>query len=133
MTGALNVSVDDSAQALTAASVGLTVPLIEPDLRLLNANNPAAANVTTASLIPVNFINSEFKNEKLGITDIQKHKSNLRIREGSYLYVDKDYAIIYLDTVEIFLQGGCCMNRVYIDVMSLYASVAKGFRGPLNF
>jgi hypothetical protein len=81
----------------------------------------------------VNFINSEFKNEKLGITDIQKHKSNLRIREGSYLYVDKDYAIIYLDTVEIFLQGGCCMNRVYIDVMSLYASVAKGFRGPLNF
>lgn len=61
ITGALNVSVDDSAQARTPPSAGETVPLIEPLLRLLKANSPAAANVITASLIPVNFILREFK------------------------------------------------------------------------
>jgi len=43
----------------------------------------------------VNFIHSDFKNEQLGITDIQEHCFTLRIREGICCYEDKDYAIIF--------------------------------------
>src|SRR5882762_1331278 len=58
---ACSVSVEDSAQARTAPSAGDTVPLIDPDLSVLNANNPAATAVTAASLNLVNFINRELK------------------------------------------------------------------------
>src|SRR5882724_3524394 len=58
---ALSVSVEDSAHARTAPSAGDTVPLMDPDFNVLNANNPAATAVTAASLNLVNFINRELK------------------------------------------------------------------------
>jgi hypothetical protein len=113
------VSVEDSAQALTAPSAGFTKPLIEPVLIPLKANNPAAANANAAKLNLAFFITTT--NYRLNKMLLQNQFQELFYRwltKGSYNTVEQETR---------YGRQGLCQNK-HISIINFF-NISMGVHG----